>query len=164
MADRILTQTVNTVIDTTAGSNFPTAYLLNMNGSSSVSSGVLAVNMTSLKSPDTSTSRGFYFGLGMGHDLKYSFDYRFEPATAGETAVLQVYWEGCDRNALTFDTTWKTESRYVVRPIGSQYSGFVFYKLGSKTFPLGTYYIRNLKFERTPWVFTIGGKPLKITV
>lgn len=164
MADRILTMQSYYKKDTSAGESFPGTYLLNMNGSYTTTNGVLAVTMSSVKNPDTSTSRGFYFGLGMGRDLRYSFDYRFEPATAGETAVLQVYWEGCDKNSLTFDTNWKTESRYVVRPNSSQYSGFVFYKLGSKTFPLGTYYLRNLKFERTPWVFTIGGKSLKISV
>lgn len=164
--DKILAASKHLIYDTTTG-GFPTASKLNITGTVTVSDNLFSLKVTSIASPDTSTSRGFFFGIGAKHHrVKYSFDYRFVPDVDGETAVMnQCGYEGATpRFAITMTPEWQTYSGLDNRSnYSSTYYAFTFSR-SAKTFPLGTFYIRNFKLESFPWVYTIGGKPLTVPV
>ena len=163
--DKILAASTHLIYDTTTG-GFPTAHKLNLGVTVTTTDNLFSLKVTRILSPDKSTYRGFNFSIGQKHHrVKYSFDYRFVPDVEGETAVMnQCGYEGATRFSLTMTPEWQTYSGLDNR---SNYSStgyaFTFYR-SSKTFPLGTFYIRNFKLESFPWVYTIGGKPLMISV
>ncbi len=165
MSTKILAATKYTFIDTATGS-FPTVMTNQITATKTVTDRVLALNVTALSSPGTNTTRGFYFGVGgKHHRLIYSFDYKFEPTTNGQTATTNsVNFEGSTKISLTWDSEWKHAEGIFTRPTyTASYSAFVFYH-SSTSFTLGTYYLRNLKLESIPWVFTINGQPVTVTV
>ena len=163
--DKILAASTHLIYDTTTG-GFPTTHKLNVGGTVTTTDNLFSLKVTSILSPDTSTARGFSFSIGQKHHrVKYSFDYRFVPDVEGETAVMNLCgYEGATRFSLTMTPEWQTYSGLANR---SNYSGtfyaFTFYR-SAKDFPLGTFYIRNFKLESFPWIYTIGGKPLMISV
>lgn len=163
--DKILTATDHVVYDTTTG-GLPTVRLLNLAGTSAMGTNLFSLKVTAISSPGTSMHRGFYFGMGgKHHRIKYSFDYRFVPDVEGETALMnRCSYEGSSEFSLTMTPEWQTCSGIATRPSYSYgYYAFTFYSWGT-SFPLGTFYLRNVKIESAPWVYTIGGKPLKISV
>lgn len=163
--DKILTATDHVVYDTTTG-GFPAASLLNLAGTSTIGSNLISVKVTAISSPGTSKYRGFWLKLGEKHHrLKYSFDYRFAPDVEGGTVLMDLCgYEGANQFRLTMTPEWQSYSGVATRPTYSdRYSGFTFYSWGT-SFPLGTFYLRNVKIESAPWVYTIGGKPLKGSV
>lgn len=163
--DKILAASQHLIYDTTTG-GFPASVKLKLTGTVTTSDNMFSLKVTSIASPDTSTDRGFSFSIGQKHHrVKYSFDYRFVPDVEGETAVMNLCgYEGATRFSLTMTPEWQTYSGLDNR---SNYSStgyaFTFYR-SAKDFPLGTFYIRNFKLESFPWVYTIGGKPLKVSV
>lgn len=164
--DKILTATTYRMYE--IGNDWtPTVATLNISGyTRSVSGNLITVGVNSLNNEGTNTSRGFYVSAGgKHHRLKYSFEYMFEPKTAGETSVMtNCGYEGTTTVSLTFTPEWKTATGLVTRTnYSSTYSAFVWYRNGT-SIALGTYYIRNLVIEPFPWVYTIGGKPLKVSV
>ena len=168
MADRILGMTADKVFDSSVDTIAKPGYLnITLGTSTFTTDRVREIPVTAYSSSGTKTWRGFYFGSpigGKGHRLIYSFDYRFVSSTDNPTAVInQFNFEGSTAISLTMDATWKTATGIFVRPSYTGNSALVFYTYDT-SFPLGTYYIRNLKTENQPWIITIGGKPLKITV
>lgn len=162
---KILTASQHLIYDTTTG-GFPSSNTLNLTGTVTTSDNMFSLKVTSIVSPDTSLYRGFYFSVGgKHHRIKYSFDYRFVPDVEGETAVMnQCGYEGATRFSLTMTPEWQSYSGIATRPTYSDtYSAFTFYRSGT-AFPLGTFYLRNVKIESAPWIYTIGGKPLKVSV
>jgi hypothetical protein len=162
----IIAASTHLIYDTTTG-GFPKSGKLNLSGTVTTMNNLFSLKVTSVLSPDTSTYRGFNFNIGQKHHrVKYSFDYRFVPDVEGETAVMnQCGYEGATpRFTITMTPEWQTYSGLDNRSnYSSTYYTFAFYR-NAKTFPLGTFYIRNFKLESFPWVYTIGGKPLKISV
>lgn len=131
-----------------------------------VSGNLITVGVNSLNNEGSNTTRGFYVDIGgKHHRVKYSFEYMFAPKTAGETSVMNSCgFEGTTTVSLTFTPEWKTATGLVTRTnYSSRYAAFVWYRTGT-SIALGTYYIRNLVIEPFPWVYTIGGKPLKVSV
>lgn len=133
----------------------------------SVSGNLITAGVNSLNNDGTDTRRGFYVKVGgKHHRLKYSFDYMFAPKTVGETSVMnRCGYEGADPLvSLTFTPEWQTATGLVTRTNYSHpNSAFVWYRSGT-SIALGTYYIRNLVIEPFPWAYTIGGKPLMVSV
>lgn len=163
--DKILAASKHLIYDTITG-GFPPTYKMNLGGTVTTTDNLFSLKVTSILSPDKPTIRGFSFGMGQRHHrVKYSFDYRFVPDVEGETAVMDLCgYEGAPRFTLTMTPEWKTYSGLSNRAnYSSTYYAFTFYR-SSTTFPLGTIYIRNFKLEGFPWVYTIGGKPLKVSV
>ena len=172
MAENVLTMTKYMVFDSTVDTIAKPGYLnVTLGTSTFTADRVREIPVTAYSSSGTKTWRGFYFGSmdgkgpgGKGRRLLYSFDYRFVSSTDNPTAVINpVNFEGSTAISLTMDATWKTASGVFTRPTYAGNSALVFYTYDT-SFPLGTYYIRNLKTENLPWVLTIGGKPLKISV
>lgn len=164
--DKILTATSSRVYE--LGNEWtPTVNLLGIPGSTrSVSGNLITVGVNSLNNEGSNTSRGFFVPIGgKHHRVKYSFEYMFAPKTAGETSVMnKCGYEGTTFVSLTFTPEWKTATGLVTRTNYSfPYAAFVWYRKGT-SIALGTYYIRNLVIEPFPWVYTIGGKPLKVSV
>lgn len=164
--DKILTATSSRVYE--LGNEWsPTVYL---NGISvdtrSVSGNLITVGVNSPNNEGSNTTRGFFVRIGgKHHRVKYSFEYMFAPKTAGETSVMNnCGYEGTTAVSLTFTPEWKTATGLVTRTnYSSPYAAFVWYRKGT-SIALGTYYIRNLVIEPFPWVYAIGGKPLKVSV
>lgn len=132
----------------------------------SVSGNLITVGVNSLNNEGSNTARGFFVLIGgQHHRVKYSFEYMFAPKTAGETSVMNnCGYEGTTLVSLTFTPEWQTATGLVTRTnYSSPYAAFVWYRKGT-SIALGTYYIRNLVIEPFPWVYTIGGKPLKVSV
>ena len=164
--DKILTATSSRVYE--LGNEWsPTVYLNEISGyTRSVTGNLITVGVNSLNNEGRNTTRGFFVRIGgKHHRVKYSFEYMFAPKTAGETSVMNsCRYEGTTPVSLTFTTEWKTATGLVTRTnYSSRYSAFVWYRNGT-SIALGTYYIRNLVIEPFPWVYTIGGKPLKVSV
>ena len=164
--DKILTATSSRVYE--LGNEWtPTVTLLRISGyTRNVSGNLITVGVNSLNNEGSNTTRGFFVDIGgKHHRLKYSFEYMFAPKTAGETSVMNnCGYEGTTPVSLTFTPEWKTATGLFTRTnYSSTYSAFVWYRYGT-SIALGTYYIRNLVIEPFPWVFTIGGKPLKVSV
>lgn len=164
--DKILTATTYRMYE--LGNDWtPTVYWLNISGiTRSVSGNLITVGVNSLNNEGTNTTRGFYIQVGgKHHRLKYSFEYMFEPKTAGETSVMTTCgYENAATVSLTFTPEWKTATGLVTRSnYSAPYSAFVWYRTGT-SIALGTYYIRNLVIEPFPFVYTIGGNPLKVSV
>ena len=141
---------------------------LNVTGSYTRTSTDLTVVVSGLKSPDTSTSRGFYFGSdtvgGITRRMHYKFDYRFESSEGAAEGVIKWFnLEKATAIQLTMTSEWKTAEGTFVRSQVDGYYALCFYNTGSKTFPLGTYYFRNVLIEDMPWILTVNGKPLTIT-
>ena len=165
MATKILTATPYTLIDTATGT-FPSVTGNQITLSQSVTDRVRSINVTAMTSSGTNTTRGFYFGVGgKHHKVAYAFDYRFVPATAGETATTNyVLYEGCTSISLAWDSEWKHIEGIFTRPTYTfSYAAFAFYHKDT-TFTLGTYYLRNLRIESIPWVFSINGIPLTVSI
>lgn len=164
--DKILAASTHLIYDTTTG-GFPASAKLNLKGTVTTSDNMFSLKVTSIASPDTSTARGFSFSIGQKHHrVKYSFDYRFVPDVEGETAVMNLcgYEGATPRFTITMTPEWQTYSGLDNRSnYSSTFYAFTFYR-SAKTFPLGTFYIRNFKLESFPWVYTIGGKPLTVSV
>ena len=163
--DNILAVTKHLIYDSTTG-DFPTSGRLNLSGTITAANNLFTFKVTAIGSPDSSTYRGFYFGIGgKHHRIKFSYDYRFVPDTEGETAVMnQCGYEGAGRYSLTMTPDWQSYSDVANRTdFAHTYSAFCFYR-SAKSFPLGTFYIRNLKIETFPWIYTVGGRPLKVSV
>ena len=132
----------------------------------SVSGNLITVGVNSPNNEGSNTTRGFFVYIGgKHHRLKYSFEYMFAPKTAGETSVMNnCGYEGTTPVSLTFTPEWQTATGLVTRTnYSSTNSAFVWYRNGT-SIALGTYFIRNLVIEPFPWVYTIGGKPLKVSV
>ncbi len=164
--DKILTATSSRVYE--LGNEWsPTVYLNRIPGSTrSVSGNLITVGINSLNNDGTNAWRGFFVRIGgKHHRVKYSFEYMFAPKTAGETSVMNnCGYEGTTLVSLTFTPEWQTATGLVTRTnYSSTNSAFVWYRNG-KSIALGTYYIRNLVIEPFPWVYTIGGKPLMVSV
>ena len=164
--DKILTATSSRVYE--LGNEWtPTVNFLGIPGSTrSVSGNLITVGINSLNNDGTNAWRGFYVHIGgKHHRVKYSFEYMFAPKTAGETSVMNSCgYEGTTLVSLTFTPEWQTATGLVTRTnYSSTTSDFVWYRNG-KSIALGTYYIRNLVIEPFPWVYTIGGKPLMVSV
>ena len=163
--DKILTASQHLIYDTTTG-GCPSSGKLKLTGTVTTSDNMFSLKVTSIASPDTWTIRGFFFKIGgKHHRIKYSFDYRFVPDVDGETAVMnRCGYEGATLFSLTMTPEWQSYSGIATRPTYSDtYYAFTFYMSGT-AFPLGTFYLRNVKIESAPWVYTIGGKPLKVSV
>lgn len=164
--DKILTATSSRVYE--LGNEWtPTVNFIRISGSTwSVTGNLITAGVNSLNNEGSNTTRGFYVNIGgKHHRVKYSFEYMFAPKTAGETSVMNSCgFEGATTVSLTFTPEWKTATGLVTRTNYSySYSAFVWYRKGT-SIALGTYYIRNLVIEPFPWVYTIGGKPLKVSV
>ena len=164
--DKILTATSSRVYE--LGNEWtPTVNLLRISGyTRNVSGNLITVGVNSLNNEGSNTTRGFFVNIGgKHHRLKYSFEYMFASKTAGETSVMNnCGYEGTTPVSLTFTPEWKTATGLFTRTnYSSTYSAFVWYRYGT-SIALGTYYIRNLVIEPFPWVYTIGGKPLMISV
>ena len=164
--DKILTATTYRMYE--LGNDWaPTVNILNISGyTRSVSGNLITVGVNSLNNEGTNTTRGFYVSAGgKHHRVKYSFEYMFAPKTAGETSVMNSCgFEGTTTVSLTFTPEWKTATGLFTRTnYSSPYAAFTWYRKGT-SIALGTYYIRNLVIEPSPWVYTIGGKPLKVSV
>lgn len=164
--DKILTATSSRVYE--LGNEWtPGVYLNGISvDTSSVSGNLITVGINSLNNEGSNTTRGFFVRIGgKHHRVKYSFEYMFAPKTAGETSVMNICgFEGATTVSLTFTPEWKTATGLVTRTnYSSPYAAFVWYRNGT-SIALGTYYIRNLVIEPFPWVYTIGGKPLKVSV
>lgn len=167
MATKLLTPTKYLKLDT-ATDTWPGANLLNITATKTITDKVLAVNVTAIANSGTSTSRGFYFapsGWGKNHRVMYSFDYRFVPATTGDTAVMnQCGYEGGTVFTLTMTPDWQHAEGISTRDnYGANYYAFRFYR-SATDLPLGTFYLRNFRLETIPFIFTIGGKPVTVTV
>lgn len=164
--DKILTATSSRVYE--LGNEWtPGVYLNRISGyTRNVSGNLITVGVNSLNNEGSNTTRGFFVYIGgKHHRVKYSFEYMFAPKTAGETSVMNSCgFEGTSTVSLTFTPEWKTATGLVTRTnYSSPYAAFVWYRSGT-SIALGTYYIRNLVIEPFPWVYTIGGKPLKVSV
>lgn len=164
--DKIFAASKHMIYDTTTG-GFPRSNKQNLSGSITTTDNLFSLKVTSISSPDTTKTRGFYFGIDQKHHrVKYSFDYRFVPDVEGETAVMNLcgYEGAVPRFTIIMTPEWQTYSGLDNRSnYSSTYYAFTFYSQ-AKTFPLGTFYIRNFKLESFPWVYTIGGKPLKMFI
>lgn len=164
--DKILTATSSRVYE--LGNEWsPTVNFLRISGyTRSVTGNLITAGVNSLNNEGSNVTRGFFVRIGgKHHRVKYSFEYMFAPKTAGETSVMNSCgFEGATTVSLTFTPEWQTATGLVTRTnYSSSYSAFVWYRTG-KSIALGTYYIRNLVIEPFPWVYTIGGKPLKVSV
>ena len=164
--DKILTATSSRVYE--LGNEWtPGVYLNRISvDTRSVSGNLITVGVNSPNNEGSNTTRGFFVYIGGKHQrVKYSFEYMFAPKTAGETSVMNnCSYEGTTPVSLTFTPEWQTATGLVTRTnYSSTNSAFVWYRKGT-SIALGTYYIRNLVIEPFPWVYTIGGKPLKVSV
>ena len=164
--DKILTATSSRVYE--LGNEWtPGVYLNRISvDTRSVSGNLITVGVNSPNNEGGNTTRGFFVYIGgKHHRVKYSFEYMFAPKTAGETSVMNnCGYEGTTPVSLTFTPEWQTATGLVTRTnYSSTNSAFVWYRKGT-SIALGTYYIRNLVIEPFPWVYTIGGKPLKVSV
>ena len=164
--DKILTATSSRVYE--LGNEWtPGVYLNRISvDTRSVSGNLITVGVNSPNNEGSNTTRGFFVYIGgKHHRVKYSFEYMFAPKTAGETSVMNnCGYEGTTPVSLTFTPEWQTATGLVTRTnYSSTNSAFVWYRKGT-SIALGTYYILNLVIEPFPWVYTIGGKPLKVSV
>lgn len=160
MAVKILSNNGYAVI-----TDFGNCSFLNTTGTFSKSDGIVAVNVTGPTSPGSSTTRGFYFVVGDGgRRMNYSIDMRFVSSESASSVTLGNFaWEQATPRSITLTPDWQTFKGTFVRSQQQSYNALVFYINGTTTFPLGTYYFRNINLERMPWIFTVNGKPLTIT-
>jgi hypothetical protein len=159
MAIKILGNSAYTTI-----TDFGNCSFLNTTGTFSKSDGVISVNITGIKSSGTSTTRGFYFAPGAARRMNYSMDIRFVSSEGASSATIPNFaWEQATARSITLTSEWQTFKGTFVRSKQESYNALTFYVNGT-TFPLGTYYIKNIILERMPWIFTVNGKPLTITV
>ena len=159
MATKILGNNAYSVITT-----FNSCSYFYTTGTFSKSDDIISININSASSDGTNMWRGFYFSVGSGRRMKYSFDYKYIPVSGTSSSTIgQVAWEQATPISLTMTTDWQTATGIFVRSQQQGTTALVFYTR-STTFPLGTYYFRNISLERMPWIFTVNGKPLTVTV
>ena len=158
MATKILGNNATNLI-----TDFNNCSFFNTTGTFSKTDGVISVNVTSASSEGTTTWRGFWFTPGNGRRMNYSLECRYVPMTGTDSAYInQFAWEQSTPIAITITSEWQKLTGTFIRSQQNGNSALVFYARAT-TFPLGTYYFRNISLERTPWILTVNGKPLTIT-
>lgn len=157
MAMKILCNNQPTVI-----TDFGSCSYFNTTGTFSKSDGIISINITSAASDGTSNWRGFYFTVGNGRRMNYSLECRYVPTTGTASASITHFaWEQASPLSITITSEWKKLAGTFVRAQQQGTTALTFYSYAT-TFPLGTYYFRNINLERMPWIFTVNGKPLTI--